>query len=324
MKVWNSRGGMSLDDSIIYSNGRFSRYDQARIGLLTHALHYGTGCFEGVRGYWNAGERELWLLHLREHFERIAKSAHILMMKIPHTTDELVEITVELCARNKFEQDIYIRPFVYKSGEEIGVRLAGVADTFAIVAVPYHAYYGNAAGLKACVSPWRRIDDTVAPARAKVTGAYINSALAKSEAQLGGFDEAILLSSDGHVSEGSADNIFLVRDGVLYTPDPSQNILEGITRASVLAMAKNDFGIPIIERAIDRSELYCADEVFVTGTAAGLMPVLSIDYREVGDGKAGPLTRMLTEAYNRAVSGAEPKYRGWLTPTYAKRATAVK
>jgi branched-chain amino acid aminotransferase len=212
---------------------------------------------------------------------------------------------------------------MYKSSEEIGVRLVGVADAFALLAVPYHSYYGNALGLKACVSPWRRIDDTVAPARAKVTGVYINSALAKTEAQLGGFDEAILLSADGHVSEGSADNIFLVRDGVLYTPDPSQNILEGITRKSVIALAKNDIGVSVVERAIDRSELYCADEVFVTGTAAGLMPVVSIDYRQIGAGDQGPITRKLTEAYNRAVSGADPKYRSWLTPVYTGKA-AVK
>jgi branched-chain amino acid aminotransferase len=315
---------MSLDESIIYSNGSFRRYDEARIGLLTHALHYGTGCFEGVRGYWNALERELWLLHLREHYERLLQSAHILMMKIPHTVDELSEITVELCARNKFEHDTYLRPFVYKSGEEIGVRLVGVADTFAIIGVPYRSYYGNTSGLKACVSPWRRIDDTVAPARAKVTGVYINSALAKTEAQLGGFDEAILLSADGHVAEGSADNIFLVRDGVLYTPDASQNILEGITRKSVMTLAKNDVQISVVERAIDRSELYCSDEVFVTGTAAGLMPVISIDYRRVGNGEIGPITRALTDAYNRAVSGADPQYRSWLTPVYAGRKGHLK
>jgi branched-chain amino acid aminotransferase len=314
---------MELYESIVYADGRFCRYDEARVGLLTHGLHYGTGCFEGVRGYWNADERELWLLHLREHYARLTKSSRILMMKIPHSVDELIELTVEVCARNRFEHDVYIRPFMYKSAEEIGVRLAGVADAFAIVAIPYRSYYGGAVGLKACVSPWRRIDDTMAPARAKVTGTYVNSALAKTEAQLGGFDEAILLSSDGHVAEGSADNIFLVREGTLYTPDASQNILEGVTRKSVITLARNDFGIPVVERAIDRSELYCADEVFVTGTAAGLMPVVSIDYRAVGEGEIGPVTRKLTSAYDSAVSGRNPKYRSWLTPTYAKRNVGV-
>jgi branched-chain amino acid aminotransferase len=314
---------MDLYESIVYAGGRFCRYDEARIGLLTHGLHYGTGCFEGVRGYWNADERELWLLHLHEHYARLTKSARILMMEMPHSVHELIDLTVEVCARNHFDHDVYIRPFMYKSAEEIGVRLAGVADAFAIVAIPYRAYYGGAVGLKACVSAWRRIDDTMAPARAKVTGTYINSALAKTEAQLGGFDEAILLSSDGHVAEGSADNIFLVRDGTLYTPDSSQNILEGVTRKSVMTLAKNDFGIPVVERAIDRSELYCADEIFVTGTAAGLMPVVSIDYRAIGDGEVGPMTRKLTSAYDSAVSGRNPKYRSWLTPTYAKHNVGV-
>ncbi|HTV72239.1 MAG TPA: branched-chain amino acid transaminase, partial [Candidatus Acidoferrales bacterium] len=260
---------------------------------------------------------------LREHYVRLTKSSRILMMKMPHTVDELIELTVDVCARNRFDHDVYIRPFIYKSAEEIGVRLAGVTDSFAIVAIPYKAYYGAAVGLKACLSPWRRIDDTMAPARAKVTGIYINSALAKSEAQLGGFDEAILLSSDGHVAEGSADNIFVVRDGTLYTPDASQNILEGVTRKCVITLAKDEFGIPVVERAIDRSELYCADEVFVTGTAAGLMPVISIDYRAIGDGQIGSTTRRLTEAYENAVNGRNPKYRAWLTPTYANRSAGV-
>jgi branched-chain amino acid aminotransferase len=307
---------MDLYESTVYADGRFCRYDEARIGLLTHGLQYGLG-------YWNTDGRELWLLHLREHYERLTKSARILMMKMPHSVNELIELTVEVCARNRFEHDVYVRPYIYKNAEDIGVHLAAESDGFAIVAIPYRSYYGGAVGLKACVSPWRRIDDTMAPARAKVNGIYVNSALAKTEAQLGGFDEAILLSNDGHVAEGSADNIFLVRDGTLYTPDPSQNILEGVTRKSVITLAKNDFGIPVIERAIDRSELYCADEVFVTGTAAGLMPVISIDYRAVGDGEIGPMTRKLMSAYESAVSGRNPKYRSWLTPTYAKHNVGV-
>src|ERR1700734_904417 len=226
------RRRMQLDDLIVYARGGFTRYADAKIGLLTHALQYGTGCFEGVRGFWDQDERELYILHARDHYRRLHDSAKILMMKVPKSPDELVEITTELCARNKFECEVYIRPFVYKADEAIGVRLEGVKDEFAIVAIPFVGYFGEAKGLRTCLSSWRRIDDTVAPARAKITGIYINSALAKSEAQLGGFDEAILLSHDGHVAEGSADNIFLVREGVLYTPDASQNILEGITRKS--------------------------------------------------------------------------------------------
>jgi len=310
---------MTLSDSIVYSGGRFVRYDDARVGLLTHALNYGTGCFEGIRGYWQPQERELYLWQLREHYERLHDSAGILLMDLPKTVDELIEITVELCARNRFEENVYIRPLVYKAAEEIGVRLDGVQDGFAIVVVPFDKYYDAEAGLRTGVSSWRRIDDTMAPARAKVSGAYINSALAKSEALMNGFDEGIMLSHDGHVAEGSAANLFLVRAGRLFTPDATQNVLEGITRRTVLALAKDELALEIVERALDRSELYCADELFLTGTAAGITFVNSVDHRPIGDGSKGPLTRRLCELFERATSGRDPNYRHALTPTYARR-----
>jgi len=276
---------MNLNASTVFAQGRFMTYDEARIGLLTHGLNYGTGCFEGIRGYWNQDERELNLLMLREHFERLITSARILLMKIPHSVDELAELTLELCARNRYEQDVYIRPLVYKSAEDVGVRLMGVPDAFSISSLPYTPYYDATKGLKTCVSSWRRVDDTMAPARAKITGAYVNSALAKSEAQMNGFDEAIMLSNDGHVAEGSAANMFLVRNGTLFTPDPTQNVLEGITRRAVLTLAADDIGIPVVERMLDRSELYAADEIFFTGTAAGITFVTSVDHRQIGDGR---------------------------------------
>ena len=309
---------MELDDLIVYARGGFVRYADAKIGLLTHGLQYGTGCFEGVRGFWDEAGRELYILRARDHYRRLHDSAKILMMRVPHTPDELGEITVELCARNRFEGEVYIRPFVYKSDEAIGVRLEGVNDQFAIVAIPFQGYFGEAQGLRACLSSWRRIDDTAAPARAKVTGIYVNSALAKSEALQNGFDEAILLSQDGHVSEGSAENIFIVKRGELITPDPTQNILEGITRRCVITIAR-DLGITVVERAIDRSELYTASEVFFTGSAAGVMPVESIDRRPVGDGSIGTFTKQIRDVYERAVRGKETKYRDWVTPVYAGR-----
>jgi branched-chain amino acid aminotransferase len=310
---------MSLYDSTVFAQGRFMPYDQARVGLLTHGLNYGTGCFEGIRGYWNPDDRELNLLLLREHFERLHTSARILLMHLPHDVEELVSLTVELCARNRFEENVYIRPLIYKNAEDVGVRLAGVDDAFAIVAIPFSAYYDGGSGLKTCVSSWRRIDDTMAPARAKITGAYINSALAKSEAQMNGFDEAIMLSHDGHVAEGSAANLFMVKNGTLFTPDPTQNVLEGITRRAVLTLAKDDLGLDVVERTLDRSELYAAEEVFFTGTAAGVIFVASVDHRPIGDGRIGPVTRALRELYDRITAGCEPKYRSWLTPTYAGR-----
>jgi branched-chain amino acid aminotransferase len=313
----------SIHESTVFAQGRFMKYDDARIGLLTHGLNYGTGCFEGIRGYWNAEDRELYLLQLREHYERLHDSSRILLMHLPHSVDELVEITVELCARNRFEENVYVRPLVYKSAEDIGVKLNGVADAFALMAVPFSKYFNAEAGLKTCFGSWRRIDDTMAPARAKITGAYINSALAKSEALMNGFDEAILLSQDGHVAEGSAANLFVVRRGTLFTPDATQNVLEGITRATIITLTQNELGLPVIERALDRSELYAADELFLTGTAAGITFIASVDHRKIGDGTMGPVTRRLTDIFERLTYGREPKYRHLLTATYADRKMEV-
>ncbi len=311
---------MSLVDSIVYAGGRFQRYGDVRVGLLTHGLNYGTGCFEGIRGFWNASERELYLLQLREHYERLHQSAKTLLMTVPHGVDELVDITVDLCARNAFECDVYIRPLMYKAAEDVGVRLAGVPDAFAITPLRFEKYFDAPAGLRCCVSSWRRIDDTMAPARAKITGTYINSALAKSEAQMNGFDEAIMLSHDGHVAEGSAANLFFVKNGTLYTPDATQNVLEGITRRMVVQIAEREFGVPVAQRAIDRSELYAADEMFFTGSAAGVTHVGSVDHRTIGDGTLGPITAKITDFYGRITRGEEPVYRDLLTPIYARNA----
>lgn len=310
---------MNLGEITVYAGGRFCAYDEAKVGLLTHGLQYGTGCFEGIRGYWVPGESELYLVQLREHYERLAISAKILMMELPHPTEELARITTELAARNRFETDIYIRPCVFKAAEDVGVRLHNVPDMFAIIPIPFTRYLDTSQGLRAGVSSWRRADDSAAPPRAKVTGLYVNSALAKSEAIANGFDEAIMLSHDGHVAEGSAENIFMVKGGVLYTPDPSQNILEGCTRRSIIEIAKREFGVEVIERSIDRSELYGADEIFFTGTAAGVAHVSSVDRRIVGDGSMGPVTRKVATFYENIVRGREPKYENWLTRTYAGR-----
>lgn len=310
---------MNLGQITVYAGGSFRAYDDAKVGLLTHGLQYGTGCFEGIRGYWVPEERELFLMQLREHYERLAVSAKILLMQLPHSVDELIEITAELCARNRFETDIYLRPCIFKAAEDVGVRLHNVPEAFAIIPVPFTRYLDTSEGLKAGTSSWRRADDSAAPPRAKITGLYVNSALAKSEAVANGFDEAILLSHEGHVSEGSAENIFLVKKGVLYTPDPSQNVLEGCTRRSIMDIARDEFNLQIVERSIDRSELYGADEVFFTGTAAGVVFVSSVDRRNVGDGKIGPITKKLGDYYERIVRGKEPKYAGWLTRAYAGR-----
>ena len=305
---------MSLQSSIVYTKGGFHPYDTVKVGLLTHALQYGTGCFEGVRGYWNDAQHEVFLLDLKEHYDRLAASARMLFMKLPHTTDELIDITVELVRCNDFHENIYLRPFLFKSSEEIGVRLHDVPDQFALIAVPFGRYVDAEHGLRVCTSAWRRMDDATTPVRAKVTGSYINSALAKSEAILSGFDEAIMLSADGHVSEGSAENIFMVRRGVLYTPDCSQNILEGVTRRTVMEIAR-ELGITVIERAIDRTELFSAEEIFFTGTAIGIEPVASVDHRPIGSGEYR-ITRALIAGYQDAVYGRKPAFAHRLTPVY--------
>lgn len=308
---------MDLSQITVYADGRFQKYSDVKIGLLTHGLQYGTGCFEGIRGYWVPEERELYLVLLRDHYERLATSAKILTMALPKSPDELAAITVELCQRNNFQTHVYVRPFSYKAAEDIGVRLHNVPDAFAIVPIPFIQYIDAARGLDVCVSSWRRADDTMAPPRAKITGLYVNSALAKSEAIQNGYDEAILLSHDGHVAEGSAENIFLVRRNVLYTPDPSQNVLEGVTRRAIMEIARSELGLEVVERSIDRGELYCADEVFFTGTAVGICYVTSIDRRTVGDGKVGPVTQRLADLYDGIVMGRDPRYGAWLTRTYA-------
>jgi len=314
---------MQLADLTVYHDGRFVRYEDAKVGLLTHGLQYGTGCFEGVRGFWNVREEELYLFQLAAHYDRLVQSARILMIDLPHTSSELCDLTVELCARNGLRSDVYVRPFAYKANEDVGVRLHDVKDAFAMVAIPFERYFDAQRGLNVGVSSWRRIDDTMAPARAKITGTYVNSALAKSDAILNGFDEAILLSAEGHVCEGSAENVFIVRNGVMYTPDPSQNILEGVTRSVIMTLARQELGLQVLERPIDRSELFVADEMFLTGSAAGVQWIASVDHRPVGDGTRGPIAAALIDLYDHTVRGGISKYEPWLTRTYKGRIAAA-
>ena len=288
----------------------------ARINVMTHAFNYGTAVFEGIRAYWNPEDEQLYALELVAHYTRLRSSARFLHMEVPHTPQELANITIELLRRDGLREDVYIRPIVYKSSESIGVRLHNLDADLVIFGVPFGQYIDTESGVHAQVSTWRRTDDNAIPARSKITGAYINGALAKSEAQLNGFDEAIVLAQDGHVSEGSAENLFIVRDGRLITPPVTDNILEGITRRRLMQMARERFEIPVEERSIDRTELYAADEVFLCGTGAQLSPVVEIDRRPIADGRPGPITRQLHDLYFAAVRGRVDAYRDWLTPVY--------
>ena len=300
---------------IVYFNNAFVPLADAKIGILTHALHYGTGVFEGIRAHWSPDLNELYLLRASEHFARWKQNASILRIAIPQTPDELTALTLDLLRRNGFRTDVYIRPLAYKSSERIGVR-PDDCDALTIIALPYGEYLDTARGLHAGVSAWRRIEDNAIPARAKICGAYVNSALASADARLAGFDEAIFLNESGHVAEGAACNLFCVRAGQLITPPPTENILEGITRDAILRLAAWELEIETIQRPIDRSELYLCDEIFFTGTAVGIAPVVRVDHRPVNNGEPGTLTRRLQHLYAEAVHGRLQAYRNWLTPVY--------
>jgi len=288
----------------------------ARVSVMTHAFNYGTAVFEGIRAYWNGDEGQLFVLDLIAHYERLKASARLLMMEVPYSPEELAAHTVEMLRRDGLREDVYIRPIVYKSSETIGVRLHNLDADVVIFGVPFGQYIDTEGGIRAQVSTWRRTDDNAIPARGKITGAYVNGALAKSEAQLNGYDEAIVLTQDGHVSEGSAENLFVVKGGKLVTPAVTDNILEGITRRRMMQLARERLEVSSEERTIDRTELYSADEVFLCGTGAQISPVVEIDRRKIGNGRPGPVTRQLRDVYFGAVRGREEAYRDWLTPVY--------
>jgi len=299
-----------------YFRGQIVPLGDARISVMTHAFNYGTAVFEGIRAYWNEEEEQLFALEILPHFERLKRSARLLHMDIPMTPRELADATLEVLRRDRLREDMYIRPLIYKSSESIGVRLHNLDADVVIFAIPFGQYIDTEAGIRAQVSSWRRTDDNAIPARSKITGAYVNGALAKSEAQMNGYDEAIVLTQDGHVSEGSAENLFIVRNGRLITPPVTDNILEGITRRRLMQIALERLEVPVEERTIDRTELYVADEVFLCGTGAQLSPVVEIDRRTIGDGRPGPISRQLHDVYFAAVRGRIEAYRDWLTPVY--------
>ena len=299
-----------------FFKGDFVPLAEAKVGIMTHALNYGTAVFEGIRGNWNQEDRQIYLFRVKEHFERLHKSARILNMTLAYSVDELFDITLKLVEMCGFEEDIYVRPMVYQSGEVLGVRSHDVENDFFIFVAPFGPYFSGDQGIRCCISSWRRPMDTMIPPRAKVTGIYVNSALAKTEAMLNGFDEGIMLTQDGHVCEGSGENLFVVDNGTLVTPSPADSVLLGITRSTVMEIAEKELGMPTWERQVDRSELYSASEVFLTGTAAHITPVIEIDHRSIGDGKVGPVTRQLSNTYVDIIRGKNEKYASWCTPVY--------
>ena len=300
---------------IVYFGGKFVPLGEARVGILTHALHYGTGVFEGIRAHWDEAAQELFIFRPREHYERWKENCGILRIEVPMSPGRLCDITVELMRRNGFKTDLYVRPLAYKCAERVGVN-PGTEDAFAIVALPFGEYLHAENGLHAGVSSWRRIEDNAIPARAKICGAYANSALASDEARRNGFDEAILLNEEGHVTEGATCNLFMMRKGALITPPVTENVLEGITRSTLMELAHNQLGLQVMERPIDRSELYLAEEVFLSGTAVGIAPVVYVDHRPVKDGAIGSWTRLLQQLYFDVTRGHLAAYRNWVVPVY--------
>lgn len=305
------------EDLIVYFGGNYVPLAQARVGILTHALNYGTGVFEGIRAHWNEDSRELFIFRPHEHYERWRQNCGILRIDVGLTTEELCAITAELMRRNRFKTDLYVRPLAYKSAERIGV-CPDDENAIAITALPFGEYLHSEKGIHAGVSSWRRIEDAAIPVRAKICGAYANSALASDDIRRSGFDEAILLNEAGQVTEGATCNLFMVRNDVLITPPVSENVLEGITRSTILELAHEELGLQILERPIDRSELYICEELFLSGTAVGLAPVVRVDHRVVKKGAIGAWTRLLQILYSDIVHGRLADYRKWVLPVYGK------
>jgi branched-chain amino acid aminotransferase len=303
-----------------YHGGEFVRLGDVRLSPATHALNYGTGVFEGIRAYWNEDRGTLQVLKMREHYERFERSCRMLRIDMPPSVDELCDITLEILGRNSPRQDTYIRPLAYKAAESVGVNLRGESQ-LSIFTVPMGNYV-ELTGLKVCVSSWRRTPDTAIPARGKLTGSYINTALAVDEAQRAGFDDAIFLTQDGHVSEASAANIFLVRKGSIVTPPVTADILEGIARDCVMELAERELGLPVVERDVDRTELYAADEVFLSGTGFQIAPVVEVDGRPVGTGEVGPVAAKLQEMYFKAARGEWDEYADWTVAVEVAERTA--
>jgi branched-chain amino acid aminotransferase len=304
-----------MTEPIVYFNGKFVAESESRVPLLTHCLQYGTGVFEGIRAHFDPVTEDMLLFRALDHFERMAHNVRFLNLALPLPPEELVKVSAELIRLNDFRTDAYVRPVAFKSATRVGVTLPA-ENAFAMVAVPMGDYLDVTHGLHCGVSSWRRLQDNSIPCRAKICGAYVNSALAAQEARDRGFDEAILLNEAGHVAEGSAMNLFLVRAGRLITPDSSSGILEGVTRDTLMTLARECLEVPTEIRAVERTELYVADEVFLCGTAARVASVTRIDGRSVGDGMPGPLTRELKSRYDSAVRGKLAEFRSWVEPVY--------
>lgn len=304
-----------MENSYVYYKGQIVDERNVNPGIRNKAFNYGLGCFEGIRAYWNEEANQLYVFRLYDHYKRLLNSCKVLSINIPYTCQELCDLTVELLKKNEYKTTTYIRPIAYKSSNVISPTLLDDENELAVYCQPLGRYAANPE-LNVAVTSWKRVNNNMLPGRTKATAAYLNSALAHLEVCQNGFDEAIFLTGEGNVCEGSGENIFMVRDGKLITPPPSDNILEGITRDTVIKMAKDDFGIDTVERSISRVELYGADELFFSGTAMEVTPIVSVDRRTIGSGKTGEISKKLMEQYMKLAAGNDPKYMKYCTPVY--------
>jgi branched-chain amino acid aminotransferase len=293
-----------------YFEGAVVPIGEANVSIATHTFNYGTAVFEGIRAY-RQGDGSTAILFAREHYERMLRNARLLRASVPESAEDLVEITRDLLRRNAHDGDAYIRPLVYKSARSIRVKLTGLDDRVALFTIPLGDYLPTG-GIRVTVSGWQRVSDNAIPARGKVSGSYVNAAFAAEDAHAGGYDDAILLTGDGHVAEASAANIFVVRGSEVATPPLTDDVLAGITRTAILRIAA-DADLEVVERRIDRSELYLADEVFLTGTGVQVAPISSIDDRPIGTGEF-PISLDIQRRYFAAVRGSDERYASWLTP----------
>ena len=305
-----------------FFDGQIVPFEQATVSVLTHSFNYGTGVFGGLRGYWNDDEEQLYVFRPLDHFERLIQSASLMRIRIPYTAAELNDILNNLLRTEGFRQNCYVRPLAYKSTEMIGVRLHDVADALTMFAMPFGSYIANEDGAHVCFSAWRRVDDNAIPARGKIVGAYANSALIKSDAVLAGYDEALVLNQEGHITEASAANIFIVRRGVVYTPPPQADVLEGIVRRALITLMRDDLGLEVVERDIDRTEVYVADEVFLCGTVVQVAAITRVEHRPSGSREMGPITESARNLFFRVVQGRVAQYRDWLSPVYETETVA--
>jgi len=301
-----------------YFHKKIVPLEEANINIMTHAFNYGTACFEGIRGNWNKEEQQLYLFRLKEHFERLIGGCRMLKMELPYTVEDYIKIALDVIRKSDCHEDVYVRPLAYKSSQVVGVRLHNLECDYCMFISPFGPYLDLDKGARCCTSKWRRISDTMMPTQAKACGIYVSSALAKTEAFENGYDEAILLTNNGFVSDGSGENIFVLRDGKFATPPLSDDALLGVTRTSVITLLKNELGLEVEERSISRSELYSADEAFFTGTAAHIVPIVSVDNCQIGTGAVGKTTKKLQNIFFDVVQGKNKKYLEWCTPVYAR------